>query len=172
MALAQLVFDPAYDPYHTIFRMQRLILLAQNDELEVDRYRIADFYSCFPVLVDQFRQRPGDRRFRAISRGAHLPYGGRPDGRLVFTRMQPTQTAALRTLASAEYLDHEALQRGVVRVLNRSFPAPVTERILQLNADESLLTAFLETLLNDFPLDGPDGMKHRSALLDHRYDAV
>lgn len=172
MALAQLVFDPAYDPYHTIFRMQRLIISAEKDQIEVDRLRIADFYDCFPILVDQFRQRPGDRRFRTISRGAHLPYGGRPDGRLVFTRMQPTQAAAMRTLASAGYLELAALHGGIAKIVTREFPEPILLRINQMNSEQPILADFLKTILNDFPLDGPDGLKHRSALLDHRYDAV
>lgn len=172
MALAQLVFDPAYDAYHTIFRMQRIILLSQKHEIEVDRLRIADFYDCFPVLVDQFRQRPGDRRFRSISRDAHVPYGGRPDGRLVFTRMQPTQSAAMRTLASAGYLDPRALHSGVAKVLTKAFPSSILLRLEEVNSAQTLLAEFLRTILNDFPLDGPDGLKHRSALLDHRYDAV
>jgi hypothetical protein len=33
------------------------------------------------------------------------------------------------------------------------------------------LLRFLVVGLRDIPLHGPDGLKHRSGLLEHRYDA-
>lgn len=172
MALAQLVFEPAYDPYHTVFRIERLITLSNKPVIEIDRLRIADFYECFPIMVDQFRHRKGETRFRRISRTAHIPYSGKPDGRVVFSRMQPTQTAAIRTLASAGYLSPAALTAGLAEVTTKVIPAKLKSRLEAVNTENPLLTEFLTSVLNDFPLDGIDGLKHRSALLDHRYDAV
>ena len=170
--LIQLSFEPAYDAYHTIFRVNRLLPLAKASPIEHDKLRIMDFYLCFPALIDQLRLKSEDRRFRRLAQSQRPSYAGRPEGRLAFNRMQPTQAAAVQTLALSGHLSSRALELGWVEASGKEIPADLARRIDSLNREESELIEFLGRLATDYPLSGVNGLKHRSALMEYRYDAV
>ncbi|HGA8765958.1 TPA: ABC-three component system middle component 5, partial [Salmonella enterica subsp. enterica serovar Virchow] len=46
-----LIYHPAYDAYHCLFRM--IALIDHVNEIEVDKARILDFYLIFPALVSE-----------------------------------------------------------------------------------------------------------------------
>ena len=168
--LIQLTFEPAYDAYHSMFRVSRLLPIVNRARLEFDKLRIMDFYVCFPVLIDQARLRREDRRFNRLSRLRAPAYSGKPDGRLAFNRMQPTQTAAIQTLALSGFVDSKALELGWVEATGKAVPPKLAARIEEINHEENLLIEFMEVLAKDYPLTGENGLKHRSALMEYRYD--
>jgi len=168
----QLTFEPAYDAYHTMFRVARLFPVIGKERVEYDKLRIMDFYLCFPELIDQLRLKQEHRRFRQLVRLRQGLYSGKPDGRLAFNRMQPTQSAAVQTLALDGYLAGEPLELGWVEATGKPSPADLDVRVQQLNAEERPLIEFMEVLLREYPLIGDNGLKHRSALMEHRYDVA
>jgi hypothetical protein len=169
--MIQLSFEPAYDAYHAMFRAARLVKVLPSAEIEYEKFRILDFYLCFPDLIDQLRLKPTDRRFRKLAQSHRRVYAGKPDGRLAFGRMKPAQTAAAQTLALGGYIDSEALSLGWFRIL-KALPVRLGERVERLNKDEDGLIEFIGVLARDYPLSGDDGLKHRSGLMEYRYDAV
>jgi hypothetical protein len=169
--MIQLSFEPAYDAYHAMFRAARLLAVLPVTEIEYDKFRILDFYLCFPELIDQLRLKRADLRFHKLARSYSRTYAGKPDGRLAFGRMKPPQTAAAQTLAMGGYFDSDALTLGLVHIL-KSPPEKLAQRIDSLNKDEDALIEFIKILTRDYPLAGIDGLKHRSGLMEFRYDAV
>jgi len=169
--MIQLSFEPAYDAYHGMFRAARLSAVLPANEIEYDKFRILDFYLCFPELIDQLRLKRPDLRFHKLARSHRSTYAGKPDGRLAFGRMKPPQTAAAQTLAIGGYFDSQALTLGMVRIL-KSPPEKLTQRIESLNRDEDGLVEFIKVLARDYPLAGENGLKHRSGLMEYRYDAI
>lgn len=48
------MYVPAFDPFHTIFRMLYILKRFDgNETIEVDRLRIYDFYLLFPYLANK-----------------------------------------------------------------------------------------------------------------------
>jgi hypothetical protein len=173
--MSQLVFQPALDPFHAVFRFLRLFpLLKSADQLPQDHVRILDFYLLFPFRIREIRLAPEHQRYKRLSdKYADLkPYGEQPDAPLLFGRMEPMQTAALETLASRGFLDIRAFQSDEVRPTSLAVPDELASRVFSLNDQQSDLLEFLTTLATNYELSGKDGLKARSQLLEYRYDAV
>lgn len=170
-----LTFQPALDPQHTVFRTLRLLDgVATSLPAEVDAMRILDFYVAFPFRAVDFEFRRGQRSLRKVAAAydARRPYGGLPEDRDLFARMRPLQTLAYETLAAKGILDGDALRRGAVAPGEVDPPAELKARVSALNDEEKDLVGMLETMCASNELLGPDGLKKRSGLMEHRYDAV
>jgi hypothetical protein len=172
--MSQLVFQPALDPFHAVFRFLRLFPIVASAALSRDHARILDYYLLFPFRIRSMRLAPAHQKFKRLSETyAHLkPYGEQPDGPLIFERMEPMQTAALETLASRGFLDLKALQSDEIKATTKVIPDELAARVHALNSQQSDLLEFLVVLAQNYDLSGKDGLKARSELLEYRYDAV
>lgn len=170
--MIQLAYQPAFDAFHSMYRILRLRPLIK---VPVSRaaIRIVDFYLLFPFKLSDFSFRTGDRHYRPIAR----MYEGRkgyveyPSGKLIFDQMEYIQDAALQTLSDRGYLHYDPATE-MVSVGSRPLGIDLSARVSSDNKAESDLLELLDLLLNEYPLYGSAGLKARSQLLDHRYDAV
>jgi hypothetical protein len=173
--MIQLSFQPALDPFHAMFRLLRLRpLLREAGELPVDHVRILDFYVAFPFRIEGLRVKTEHRRLKTAAMKVDwpLPYGDQPEDKVVLARMEPIQEVALQTLASHTLIDGPKLDQGLVMVAEVPVPSGLAARIEDANVREGSLLALLGVLAGEYGLTGPGGLKERSGLLEHRYDAV
>jgi hypothetical protein len=169
----QLTYEPALDPYHTVFRLLRLRpIIAEHGPLHRDHVRILDFYQLHPFRINEIRLLPQHRRFRTLSAKYEKPYGEQPDSRLLFERMEPIQIAALDTLANRNVYSDARWQLNEVSATDEAVPNELAERLHEINEADPDLELFLKTLASDYRLSGVDGLKHRTGLLEHRHDAI
>ncbi|HEY5305330.1 MAG TPA: ABC-three component system middle component 5 [Pseudolabrys sp.] len=171
--MSQLIFQPALDPFHAIFRVARI--LGHFDEPIVqDKVRIMDFYLLFPFRIRTMRLMPRHQKFKRLSiiYASLTPYGEQPEPPLLFGRMEPMQLAAFETLASKFYINPSALASGLVQKTERDLPSEVAERASALNEAQPDLMEFLGVLASEYDLTGENGLKARSGLMEYRYDAV
>jgi hypothetical protein len=168
-----LAFQAALDPHHSIFRALRIAAgFADILPVEIDKFRIADFYLSFPFRLGGFEYRRGQGELKRIAQEYEnrRPYGGFPDDRDLFLRMRPVQSAAIETLAARGVFDPDALKQGKILRGDVAPPDELMERVLVANAAEPDLVALLAKLSLSNPLLGQDGLKKRSNLMDYRYD--
>jgi ABC-three component (ABC-3C) system Middle Component 5 len=173
--MIQLTFQPAFDPFHAVYRLLRLRpTIAEHGPLHQDHVRILDFYLLFPFRVAGIRLMPKHRSYKrlATAYAAAKPYGDQPDDQILFSRIQPMQVAALETLASRSLIDPGELEVGLVAATDLPVPPEVAKRAERANERDGDLIDFLGTLASEYPLTGGDGVKARTGLLEHRYDAV
>ncbi len=173
--MIQLSFQPALDPFHAVFRFLRLRpILVRVGEKPIDHMRILDFYLCFPFKVGHIRLRPTHRRYGKLREryADRIPYGEQPGDRDIFARMKSMQLAAMDTLASNSLLDAERLRLSWVTATDSTPPEPLLSRVERANGAEADLMEFLGVLGADYDLSGPSGLKDRTGLMEHRYDAV
>jgi ABC-3C biological conflict system middle component len=173
--MSQLVFQPAFDSFHAVFRFLRLSpIVKEVGSLLVDHIRILDFYLLFPFRIRSIRLAPGHQHYKRLSeKYANLtPYGEQPDAPLLFDRMRPIQLAALETMASQNYIDDASFLMESVRVTEKILPKDISSRIAELNQAQSDLLQFLQILAEDYSLSGPNGLKARTELMEYRYDAI
>jgi len=171
----QLTFQPALDPFHSVFRLLRLRHIIKDiGSLHRDHVRILDFYLLFPFRVDSIRFQRHDMHFRKLAREYERsrPYGQQPEDRVLFNRMDPIQVAALETLAKHAFIDPEQWKVGEVASTAELLPDSLSTRIEEANTREADLLSFLEVLASKYELLGNDGLKARTGLLEHRYDSV
>jgi hypothetical protein len=173
--MIQLTFQPALDPFHTVFRLLRLRpLISRRGPLHRDFVRILDFYLVFPFRIEDIRLLPKHRRYKTLlTRLTYSkPYGDQPDDQPLFLRMEMIQNAALETLVNETFFDPAAWNVSEVRATDVSVPPPISARIEGLNSLQPELLKFLETLATEYTLLGPAGLKARTGLIEFRYDPV
>lgn len=173
--MIQLTYQPAFDPFHSVFRFLRLRqAVLPKAALPRDHVRLLDFYLMFPFRSHDVRVFPRHRQFKRLARQYEnvRPYGDLPEDRILFHRMLPIQGAALDTLAQRGLLDLEQYKRGIIAPTASALPAPLLAKIEDANLQQRDLIEFLTALATEYELLGPNGLKYRSGLLDHAYDAV
>lgn len=171
--MTQITYQAAFDPFHTMFRILRLRETLPGDSpLPMDTIRIVDYFLVFPFRLNMISYRQEHRSFRKVAAlfDSRRPYGDLPDDWTLFGRMEPIQRAAISTLGHERVLDLELLIDGQVSFLSRDIEKSLAERASQKNKTEFELMSVLRVLALDYPLTGPDGLKRRTTLMDHRYD--
>jgi hypothetical protein len=169
--MIQITYQPAFDPFHTIYRVFRL--RDRFKDVEIQRGRIVDFYLLFPFRLSEITFKRGDQRCKktATNYSDRRGYAIQPAPRALFESMKPVYDAATQTMAAEGYLDNDALLRGMLTVTTKPLPGKLSARIFLDNEAESDLLHCLYALL-DYDLLGADGLKARTGLMEHRNDAA
>lgn len=171
----QLSYQPAFDPYHAVYRFLRLRETVLNiGPLHEDHLKILDFYLLFPFRIEGLRLKQAHRKYRRLASKYNFakPYGDLPEDRALFSRMEALQSAALDTLASKNLIDGNLYKSGTVDTTTENPPAALIERLYLDNTQQEDLISFLEVLAGEYELLGVDGLKDRSRLMEYRYDAI
>ena len=105
-----ILYNNAFDLYHTIFRMLHLLSKLDNDKkVEVDRIRIWDFYLLFPGEIFTIRPKKNEVDFKKLLKDLTIkkenPYQKIVDQRKILEKIKPYQMAALSCLASYKIID-------------------------------------------------------------------
>jgi len=166
-----LIYHPAFDMHHCVFRI--LLLLSEMPEsvYEIDRIKILDFCLLFPYHLQQVTFPTNARSYRKAL--PHLnPYDKLEDPHRILHRLTPYQLTALNCLASYNLIDSELLSKGQVKRTNQKIPRELT---IALEKAKQRDYGILSILIGPFALIdlyGPNGLKARTGLLEYKYDAV
>ena len=84
-----ITYNPAFDLYHSIFRMAHIVRFMDDDEcLEIDKVRIWDFYILFPNKVHNIHLKQKDKELRDIRKNTlkklNNPYEYQGDNHKLF----------------------------------------------------------------------------------------
>jgi hypothetical protein len=123
--MTQLTYNEAFDPYHAIFRIMRLGgACLQGSKTSFDMLRILDFYLLFPFRIQGLSLFSEDIAWRSISKSYHwmAPYGGMPDDRVIFNRMEPFQRAAVSSLVKSGHIASTEWTRDEILFADVSLP--------------------------------------------------
>ena len=173
--MIQLSYQPAFDPFHAVFRLLRLRETVLNGgPLHENHLKILDFYLLFPFRICGIRLRRGHRKFRRLATqyAAAKPYGDQPEDRVLFGRMNTMQTVALDTMSAKRLIDSKKYDLGTVVRTDTIIPDDLAVRVNEANMEGLDLVKFLGVLAREYELLGNDGLKSRSGLMEHRYDAA
>ena len=140
--------------------------------IEADKLRILDFYLCFPSEIKEIRLTRGYGDARKLARTLTNKYHGPVNRKLVFRDMKHIQLAAFRTIAASRLANAEEYEAGLIHRTEINFPDEL-EAALQMAAknQESILN-FITGTLAEIPLHGNNGLKHRTGLMEYRYDVA
>ena len=166
-----LIYHPAFDIYHGVFRMLRLLEPLPDAEIEVDRVRILDFYLLFPSLLRDVRFPIGAAKLKKHFVGLANPYENIEDPKALFMRLEPYQRAALDALSARGLIDSEMLASDKVKRVAVELPIDLKQAILARNQG-SMEIDLLTGPLFHVDLYGKSGLKDRSDLFEYRYDAA
>ena len=167
-----LVYHPAFDPYHSVFRMMRILEVLQQKKMQFDGMRIADFYVTFPALIARMTLPRELVKWKRCFSKLDNPYHFSGEPKVVFRRMETFQTMALSAMASRKIIAQHQLEEGIVVRTDIAYPNRLEDILKKANEREGDLMRFLSELLAKIPVYGSGGLKARTGLLEYRYDAL
>lgn len=171
-----IVYQKAFDLYHTVYRMIKLLAHFKGDGLiEVDRLRIWDYYLLYPNRIQGIRLKSSEKDVKAIiknyiSREIN-PYDNVLNDRKMFEKIKPYQLTAIKCLVSYGILGKEYLQENRVTGISKHIFDQFADDFKTLSIQEENTIRLLTSHFYQVPLLGDDGLKSRSGLLESRYDA-
>ncbi|TAA40928.1 ABC-three component system middle component 5 [Pseudoxanthomonas winnipegensis] len=165
-----LIYHPAQDAYHCVFRL--LLLVDAIPELEEERARILDFYLVFPSAMSLIKWPATLVAAKQRSKAERNPYRTPINPSITFRSMQPLQSSAIRCIAAANLIDPIALEHGTIRRTDTGLSPLVTERLKLYTQENKSSIDLVVNDLSSIQLLGRDGLKARTSLMDYRYDSA
>lgn len=166
-----LIYHPAFDASHCSYRILKLFNIVQdNHYLEEERIKIIDFYLVFPKKIKfiRFPKEVKSKFIRKEIENINDSYRPCKNHFLMAKKMSFIQEKVLQSLVINEYLNKKEGSNEYTK----------GGKFSQLSLTPSLLDTYIsyevENLIFDFLLNykvnGKDGLKDRTALMEFRYD--
>ncbi len=165
-----LIYHPAYDIYHCIFRFLRLLEILPKVPHEADKLRILDFYLLFPHLLKEVLLPLEARSYRKTINKLDEPYENVKDPHKMFLKLETFQLSALRCLASCNIIDINEFSSERIMRTKKKIPEQLLATINKTNSDNPDLVNLLTGPLFDLAFYGDKGLKARTKLMEYRYD--
>jgi thiamine monophosphate synthase len=165
-----LIYHPAFDAYHCVFRM--LAITESLRQLEYSKLRILDFYLCFPAEVAAVQLPQDHIELKKVARAVKNDYRGPVSTHRTFRDLESIQFSAARLLAASKIFDSEQLELGTTLRTNLKLPEALQANISSIRTSKSTIIEYILTKMGDIPLTGLGGLKQRTGLMEYRYDAA
>lgn len=166
-----LVYNKAYDIYHTMFRILQITDIIQ-DAMEIDKLRILDFYLAFPselLGIDSFS---GFKKYKKYLDAERNSYERIIDRKRLFIKMETIQLSAIRALMSYGLIDPNKFRDGIVKRTDKRLSKVLQYRIEEVNNEKENLITLITGPLAAMNLYGHLGLKERTKLIEFKYDAI
>ena len=164
-------YHPAHDPQHAAFRCLRLLLAQSDHKFHTLALRILDFFLLFPAELEGIRMPAQWRNLKIAFRAHANKYFSAVSKHSVFHQMYNPQTAGFQLLISRSLIVAERFSKDNIDLVLEKVPRVLRKRIAEKNVGDSQLIDFLVNKIGGLPLLGEDGLKHRTGLIEYRYDA-
>jgi hypothetical protein len=166
-----LVYHPAYDLNHGMFRMLRLLESNPAHALRWDMFRILDLYYLFPHLLDDaLLPRTMTKRKRELAK-LGSKYTRVPTPRIFIQQLLGIHESVARSLIGKGFIDAERFEEKLIQRTPKPVPSDLQATFDAASDDRELVT-MLAVELAAISLSGSGGVKERTGLLEHRYDAI
>jgi hypothetical protein len=165
-----LIYHPAYDAYHCIFRM--LVIAESVQQTEVEKARLLDFYLLFPSAVASIRLPASQKAARKLAKAESNIYHDPVNLVTTFREMRYIQEASLKCIAASRLIDLELFEAGYVSRTNVPVPLEIQKKIEQFMSRRQPMADYILRELAEIPLRGLDGLKHRTELMEYKYDVA
>ncbi len=170
-----LVYHPAFDIFHTVFRMMVLIKNLKTPIIELERFRMMDFYLAFPNELSKisFAKLGKElQQYKKVMPKEANKYEDVHDSFKTLERMRPYQMDAIRFLISYGYIDSEKFEKQyTISIIDSNIIEGIvatweqTSRPIDKNALGIVTGSFSSVIFQ-----GDKGLKAKTGLLIHRYD--
>lgn len=171
-----IVYQKAYDLYHAVYRMMKLLAHFKQDGLiEIDRLRIWDYYLLYPNKMKNIRLKREEKDVKQIIKNYIIkednPYEMVINDRKMFEKIKPYQMTAIKCLASYGIVNKDYLQENRISNINKNIFDDYAEDFKDLSVQEENTIKLLTSHFYQISLFGVDGLKSRTGLLESKYDA-
>lgn len=166
-----LIYNPIYDLFHYTFRQLQILHHVQS-EIQIEKMRILDFYLTFPSEIVRIRLPKEAQSFRKYLRELENPYDLLLDKKRLFLKMEPYQVSASNFLSSLGLIESNLLEEGLIKKTSFYLPEELMSQIELRNKQNAQIINIITQILMKINLNGPDGLKARTNLMEHKYDLL
>ena len=170
-----ILYNNAFDLYHTIFRILHLLSKIEEDKvIEIDRIRIWDYYLLFTNEIFNIKPIRNKKEYNQLLKKLNIkknnPYQRIYDQRKTLEKIKPYQLSALNCLASYNIIDKEYLFKEEVKINSFDLLKGYIQSVGDLSDREKNIITIMTSFFRDISLIGNDGLKKRSNLMESKYD--
>lgn len=166
-----LIYNPAFDIYHCIFRILTALSILPNKEYKIEVVRIIDFYILFPHLFSELSLPQSYRKLKDSLKRLKTNYNDIPNHKRLYVDLYGLQIQGLHYLASIGVISELKLKEALVVRTSLKLSDTLSDTISQACSENPLVKEMI-LALGEMPLNGQAGLKARSGLMEHRYDVT
>jgi len=168
-----LIYHPFQDANHCVFRTLLLLEYSVHNEIEIELYRLLDFYILFPHLLKSISPLPMElKAYRRILDKIPDPFESMLNTKRIIHDLESLQTVALHNLLAKKLIDIDSFKDKKIKRTNEALPESIS---VAINEAEQASEEWFRIITNELPLvhfSGKNGLKKRAGLMEFRYDLV
>lgn len=166
-----LIYSPAFDVSHCIFRMFFIInILDELSTIEVEKIQIIDFYLTYPACIKEFKFPNEIIEIKDNFKDIRKEYRNPINNNETFKKINVLQKKALMNIVSQGFLDIESFKDGYIKRTKKNIPYDLRINLSNFTFyGNKLLPLLLVVNFLDIELNGDKGLKARSGLMEYRY---
>lgn len=160
------IYHPAYDVHHCSYRLLHILSHVSDGRVSRDSLRLIDFYYVYPHLLKRVDLPRALAKYSASIAAVAEPFEITPNPKGLFFDLVRIQDSALVALEQKSILS-TSLQ--LVALRSENIPSSLMKHF---ELDDFSQSNFFKALVGVFPtlkLDGANGFKSRSGLMEYRY---
>ncbi len=168
-----LIYHPAYDVNHCLYRILLMLDVSIHDKFEWDLLRLMDFYFLFPHLLKTIKPFPIKlNTYRNLVNAIPEAYEVMPNSKRVLFELEAIQSTAIQNLVAKELIDSQMFKNRLIRRTDTPLPNALQSSI---SDDYRPNEEWFRVIINQLPqieFFGKKGLKSRSTLMEYKYDAL
>ncbi|EJD6044302.1 hypothetical protein M0J40_RS16860 [Providencia rettgeri] len=168
-----LIYHPVFDANHCVFRT--LILLQEQNycEVDIELFRLMDFYLLFPSLLKSIKPFPNQlRKYKKSVNLINEPYENIINPNRIFLELRRIQSIAFHHLLSKQLIDMKSFENGKIKRTNICLPDSLLASMNQVEYKKTEWFTLISSELIKIEFYGASGLKKRTGLMEYRYDEV
>lgn len=166
-----LIYHPAYDINHCIYRMLLVLESSDVESFNWDVFRMMDYYVLFPHLLKRIEPFPAAlKAYRKILKALPEAYEFMRNDKRIFFELETIQNTSIQNLMAKGLVCPDKFKARIVMKSGNEIPKRIREAIKTDNVADQEWFRFVVNELPLMELDGKSGLKARSQLMEYRYD--
>lgn len=166
-----IIYHPAYDLNHCAFRLITILSDIKEHEINWETMQLLDFYYVFPHLLADIRLPRNSIAARKMLEKVSAPYETLPNPRQLMFGLKALHNEAARALVAKGIIDKDSYLKNIIRLYAERVPETLNNQIVRNEKRKTLWYQLLVEVLAKCPINGKDGLKDRTQLLEFRYDS-
>lgn len=165
-----IIYHPAYDINHCAFRFINLLFDIKHNQLEWEKLQILDFYYVFPHLLADIRLPRNQVATKGSLKSISASYESLPNPRRLMFGLKALHNETARALVAKGIFAKELYLKNIIKLSIQKIPGNLICRIEENMKRNTHWYKVLVSVLAEYELNGKDGLKDRTQLMEFRYD--
>lgn len=166
-----LIYHPIEDVNHCVFRSLLLLDQTKLIDIDLDLYKLLDFYILFPHMLKSIDPLPKElTHYKKLISKIPEPFEAIRNTRRVFYELESLQNVALQNLLAKELIDYDGFMSNRLKRSNNPLPTTLQDAIKSASQTKQEWFDFVVNELPQSDFSGKNGLKKRTGLMEFRYD--